>query len=159
LKERDDFVVAVAGQGSRGYEFELKRLSAKLGIERQIVFTGTVSGELKHSLLQCADLFVLPSYHENFGVAVIEAMAAGLPVIISDRVNIHAEIDRAGAGLVVGLDSNELANAIANLLDDPAKRRSMGQRGQSLVESNFTWDKVAAMTISMYETVLAESQH
>jgi glycosyltransferase involved in cell wall biosynthesis len=157
-KRRDDFVIAVAGQGNRGYELELRRLSAKLGIERQIVFTGTVTGQIKQSLLQCAELFVLPSYHENFGVAVIEAMAAGLPVIISDRVNIHAEIDRAGAGLVVSLDSNELANAIANLLDDPAKRRSMGQRGQSLVESNFTWDKVAAMTISMYETVLAESR-
>jgi glycosyltransferase involved in cell wall biosynthesis len=156
LKQRDDFVVAVAGQGSRGYEFELKRLSAKLGIERQIVFTGTVTGELKNSLLQCADLFVLPSYHENFGVAAVEAMAAGLPIIISNRVNIHAEVTAAGAGLVVGLDCRELANAIAILLDDDAKRMNMGQRGQSLVESNFTWNKVAAMTVSMYETVIAQ---
>jgi glycosyltransferase involved in cell wall biosynthesis len=159
LKQRDDFVVAVAGQGSRGYELELRRLSAKLGIEQQMVFTGTVSGQMKQSLLQRADLFVLPSYHENFGVAAVEAMAAGVPIIISNRVNIHAEVTRAGAGLVVDLDSNELADAIAILLDDDAKRRSIGQRGQSLVESNFTWDRVAAMTISMYETVIAQSNY
>jgi glycosyltransferase involved in cell wall biosynthesis len=158
LKRRDDFVIAVAGQGERGYELELRRLSAKLGIERQIVFTGTVTGQIKHSLLQCAELFVLPSYHENFGVAAVEAMAAGLPIIISNRVNIHAEVDRAGAGLVVDLDSNELAHAVSILLDDDAKRRSMGQLGQSLVESSFTWNKVAAMTVSMYETVIAQSK-
>jgi len=159
LKQRDDFVIAVAGQGSRGYESELRRLRAKLGIEQQIVFTGTVTGQMKQSLLQRADLFVLPSYHENFGVAAVEAMAAGVPIIISNRVNIHAEVTRAGAGLVVDLDSNKLADAIAILLNDDAKRRSMGQRGRSLVESNFTWERVAAMTISMYETVIAKSDY
>src|SRR5262249_19023682 len=66
LKERDDFIVAVAGQGGRGYELEIRRLSAELGIEHRIVFTGTVTGQMKQSLLQRADLFVLPSYHENF---------------------------------------------------------------------------------------------
>ena len=157
LKRRDDFVIAVAGQGICGYELELRRLSAELGIERQIVFTGTVTGQMKQSLLQCAKLFVLPSYHENFGVAAVEAMAAGLPIIISNRVNIHGEVARAGAGLVVGLDSNELVDAIGVLLDDEAKRRSMGQSGQRLVESSFRWDKVAAMTMSMYESVIAQA--
>src|SRR4030095_3500111 len=93
-KRRDDFVIAVAGRGNRGMESGSGDLGRKWGSDRQIIFTGTVTGQIKQSLLQCAELFVLPSHHENFGVAVIEAMAAGLPVIISDRVNIHAEIDR-----------------------------------------------------------------
>src|SRR5262249_21255924 len=58
LKRRDDFVIAVAGQGSPGYELEIRRLSARLGIERQVVFIGTVTGQMKQSLLQCAELFV-----------------------------------------------------------------------------------------------------
>ena len=64
-------------------------------------FTGMLLGEEKLAVLRDAQMFVLSSYSENFGIAVIEAMACGLPVVISDQVNIWREVDAAGAGLVV----------------------------------------------------------
>jgi glycosyltransferase involved in cell wall biosynthesis len=90
----------LAGPDQIGWEQRLRARAAHLGVESQIVFTGMLTGEMKQSALANADAFILPSHQENFGMAVIEALAAGLPVLISDRINIWREIDADRAGYV-----------------------------------------------------------
>jgi glycosyltransferase involved in cell wall biosynthesis len=86
--------LVLAGPDQVGWETELRARVADF----PVVFTGLLQGEMKHAALACADAFILPSHQENFGMSVVEALAAGLPVLISNRVNIwhEVEIDRAG---------------------------------------------------------------
>jgi glycosyltransferase involved in cell wall biosynthesis len=116
-------------------------------------FAGMLRGAYKNAAFEMAEMFVLPSYSENFGIAVVEAMAHGLPVIVSDRVNIWREIADAAAGLVVRCDPTELATALCTLLDDPDLRRLMGERGRRLVELSFTWPIAAQQMLNLYERI------
>ena len=84
----------------------------------QVTFAGMLVEEHKAAAFAAAEMFVLPSYTENFGIAIGEALTAGIPVIISNRVNIWREIDEARAGLVVNCDADELTRAITALLDN-----------------------------------------
>jgi glycosyltransferase involved in cell wall biosynthesis len=110
-----------------------------------------VTGDEKLQLLADANIWALPSYSENFGLAVAEAMACRLPVVVSDRVNIQEAISEAGAGRVVSCDAQEIAGAILDLAADPALRERMGIAGSRLVEGDFTWDRAAARMIDIYE--------
>ena len=112
-------------------------------------------GPMKLAALREAELFVLPSYSENFGVAVIEALASARPVVISNRVNLWRDVVAASAGLVVGCDAGEVATAIQTLLDDPPRARTMGERGRRLVAERFSWAVAAARMTQIYRTLLA----
>ena len=79
---------------------ELETTAQKLGLGSRVVFTGMLNGELKRGALMAADVFILPSHQENFGMAVIEALAAGVPVLISNRINTAHEIEADHAGYV-----------------------------------------------------------
>ncbi|MEY2440225.1 MAG: hypothetical protein QOI34_1610, partial [Verrucomicrobiota bacterium] len=98
--------LVLAGPDQVGWERTLRSRATQLGIESQVVFTGMLTGEMKQSALANAEAFILPSHQENFGMAVVEALAAGLPVLISDRINIWREIDYDHAGYV---ESDNLA--------------------------------------------------
>jgi glycosyltransferase involved in cell wall biosynthesis len=84
------------GAGTRA---ALQSQAVRLGIAERITFTGMLSGDLKWSALQAAEVFVLPSHQENFGIAVVEALAMGVPVLISNKVNIWREIVADEAGM------------------------------------------------------------
>jgi glycosyltransferase involved in cell wall biosynthesis len=154
FKLRDDFVLVIAGGGSVDFQRSIRRLAERYGIGDRVLFTGMIMGEEKQSLLDVADVFVLPSYHENFGLAVTEAMAKGVPVIISNRVNICQDVRDAGAGSVVNLDAMEIATAIGSMLDDEVTARKMAENGKELVRSKFNWDKIAADLLHVYEEIL-----
>jgi glycosyltransferase involved in cell wall biosynthesis len=81
-------------------------------------------------------------------------MAAGLPVLISNRVNIWREVAAAGAGRVVDCGLGPVADGLAGLIDDPAAARAMGENGRALVAERFAWDKVADALIALYASVL-----
>jgi glycosyltransferase involved in cell wall biosynthesis len=150
-----DAVLTVAGSGKPRYLREIERLAEGLGVTSYVRFVGFVSAETKARTLAEADLFVLPSYQENFGLAVAEAMAAGLPVIVSDQVALAPDIETAGAGLVVPCDASDaLAAAVLALAADDKRRRAMGDRGRALVEREFAWDRVAREVVRLYETVI-----
>lgn len=156
--KRDDFVFVLAGSGESKDENEIRRLLSQNNLTRCTVKTGFVQGIEKYSLLSLSDVFVLPSYHENFGLAVTEAMAAGLPVVISDRVNIHHDVQAYNAGLVTTCDVQQMAGAIEKLLDDAALRKRMGENGKRLVREKFNWDVIVPKIISLYEHVLSGKQ-
>jgi glycosyltransferase involved in cell wall biosynthesis len=103
-----------------------------------------------------AEVFALPSYTENFGLVVAEAMASGVPVVISDRVNIWREVSEAGAGLVVPCDAKATAQALRRLLDDPALARQMGDNGRRWVAENLSWEAVGAQMIQAYEEIVRD---
>jgi len=128
-------------------------LAARRGVAGDIVWTGFLEGREKLAALADADLFVLPSYSENFGLAVVEAMACGVPVVISDHVGIHREVAAAGAGYVVPCDATALADAIARLVKAPESRARLGARGRRVVQERFSMDAMTEGLIEMYEWV------
>ena len=111
---------------------------------------GFVSGEHKQLLLQGANLFVLPSHHENFGLAVLEALAAGTPVLVSDRVALSAQVARHRLGRVVPLEVPALREGLRDLLENrpPENLREW-------VASRYSWEVNAASLIELYTSILA----
>ncbi len=91
--------LVMAGPEVDGHGGTLKRLALQLGIGERVLWTGALHGAIKWSALSAAEVFVLPSHQENFGMVVVEALTAGTPVLLSERVNIWREIIDAGAGL------------------------------------------------------------
>ena len=117
--------------------------------------TGMIDGEEKAAALAAASVFVLPSYSENFGIAVLEAMAAGVPVAISDQVNLWREVQRGDAGLVSPCDTEAFTGLLERLLGDPAAARRMGEAGRILAREKFTWPRIASELEALYADVAA----
>lgn len=140
-----EVVLVIAGPDNEGYGNLVRGWLREARLESRAFFTGMVVGEEKRAWLSQSDLFVLSSYTENFGIAVAEAMAIGLPVVISDKVNIWQEVKEAGAGLVVPCDAGKLADACLQLLRDPTRCREMGERGRKLVEERFSLERTSEM--------------
>lgn len=92
--------LVMAGPDGSGWQAALERQAQSLGIAGRITWTGMLAGEMKWGAFRAAEAFVLPSHQENFGIAVAESLACGVPVLISDKVNIWREIAADGAGLV-----------------------------------------------------------
>jgi glycosyltransferase involved in cell wall biosynthesis len=132
----------------------LKAEAAVLQIDTKVVWAGFLQGEQKWDALADADVFVLPSYSENCGIAVAEAMAAGLAVIVSNQVAIHPQIAESGAGLVVSCEASSLGSAIVNLLSDSDLRQRMAENGRSVARYTYSVDAIAQKMIAAYETVI-----
>ncbi|OGX39811.1 MAG: hypothetical protein A3C53_03230 [Omnitrophica WOR_2 bacterium RIFCSPHIGHO2_02_FULL_68_15] len=120
-------VVAGPDDGAGG---PARRQLAAAGVADRATFLGLVAGAQKQALLREGTLFLLPSEDENFGVSVIEAMAAGLPVVVSPSVGVADAVARSGAGLVVDAASAAWASAAERVLADPAVARAMGEAGR-----------------------------
>lgn len=116
--------------------------------------TGFVSGDLKLQILQAADLFVLPSYYENFGIAVAEAMMAGKPVVISDQVHIWQDIKNSQSGWVTGCEQAALTQTLADALADAVERRQRGENGRRFAQENYGWDAIASRMVEHYRRLL-----
>ncbi len=156
LSKTDKAYLVIAGPDNEGYKNILEKKISALNLDGKVLFTGLVGGKDKIEILADADVFCLPSFQENFGIAVAEAMAAGLPVVISDQVNIHAEISQANAGIVTRCDADEVAGAILKILNDDSLRAEMGQNARKLVFDKFTWDKIADDMVESYKKIIEE---
>jgi glycosyltransferase involved in cell wall biosynthesis len=142
--------LVIAGDGPQAYLYELEARVQALGLGAVVRFAGQVDGDAKRRLFADADIFVLPSKQENFGIAVAEALAAGLPVIVSDQVAIADDVTRARAGRVVPLSRDALATAIMELSADGAERSAMGRRGASLARNRYSWAETARALLALY---------
>jgi len=152
-RQRNDVRLVIAGPDNEGYGRQVRQWLAEEGVLKYTVFTGMLTGVDKLAAFADADLFVLPSYTENFGIAIIEAMACGLPVVISNRVNIWQEVGKAG--VVVDCDADKLAEVLLKMLDDSEGRKKLGAMGKRLVEELFPWEKVADQMIKLYQKSIA----
>lgn len=151
-----DGELIVAGNDEEGAMPGLARLSGELGLERRVRFIGAVEGERKWALLSGADLLVLPSLSENWGLVVTEALAVGTPVVVTHGVGAAGLVAEEELGLVVDGVPEALAAAIRTLLADPDRRRAMGERGRRIVRERFSHEAVARQMAKVYESVLAD---
>lgn len=117
--------------------------------------TGFVTGPTKAALLQSATLFVLPSYYENFGIAVAEAMLAGLPVVISQGVDLWPAVAEAEAGWICGLTQPDLANTLRQALKNPTLRHIRGQNARTYAVCHYNWTAIGQRTLTVYHQLLA----
>ena len=140
----------IAGNDEDDYQRVLVNLARKCGVLDQITFIGPVYGEEKKTLLKRATLFVLPSYSENFANSVLEAMAAGCPVVITPQVGLADVVQRSGAGIITEGIPKKLAENIRNILSKPDELWRMGERGQKTAKEHFRWDKIANEMESVY---------
>jgi glycosyltransferase involved in cell wall biosynthesis len=154
-RERQDVHLLLAGPDNEGYGDKVKQWLKDEGALDRVTFCGMITGREKAIALSQSTLFVLPSYTENFGIAVVEAMVAGMPVVISNKVNIWREVHRSGAGIVVNLESGELASAMISLLDDPGAAVRMGEIGRKLASESFSWNTVGLKLTDLYRRVLS----
>jgi glycosyltransferase involved in cell wall biosynthesis len=153
--ERSKTLLVIAGDGDSKFVDELEKLAQELGIADDVLWTGFLEGDNKLSALSAASIFVLPSYSENFGIALVEAMAAGLPSVMSDQVGIAADIKECDAGLVVPCDPAPLAEALKQLLDNEEMRAHLASNAQRLVSERFSLEAMTASLIELYDQVLA----
>jgi glycosyltransferase involved in cell wall biosynthesis len=150
-----DVVLVVAGNDEEGLTPDLRRLAEATGVHARVRFTGPVHGAAKWQLLHSADLLVLPSLSENFGIVVLEALGVGTPVVVSPGVGVADLVTRNDLGLVVPGDPEALARSIGPLLADPARRAAMGERGLRVVRAQYSWSAVARRMSEAYGAVLA----
>jgi glycosyltransferase involved in cell wall biosynthesis len=155
-RARDDVHLVLAGPDNEGYGARVRRWITERGLEDRTTLTGMLQGQVKLAALRDAAVFALPSYSENFGIAIVEAMACGLPVVISNKVNIWQEIESAGAGLVTPCDVAAHANALLKILGDPGLGHSMGARGRALVARQFTRKHVGEQLEAAYQGIVSK---
>ena len=122
--------LALVGPGESRYEAKLRRLAARCGVADAVAFCGMRHGADRANALAAADLFVLPSYQENFGVAAAEALACGTPVLLGKGVNLAGEIAGAGVGAVCPTDAGALAVELRRWLTDLPACRLAGERAR-----------------------------
>lgn len=148
-----DAVLVIAGDGDPLFVNRMKAKATAHGIDSHVYWPGFLAGAEKWSALADANVFVLPSYSDNFGIAVIEAMAAGTPVIVSDQVGIHREIAEANAGVVISSNIDLLADSIIRLLRDPATSRLMGRSGRVAAVRDYSSEAITRKLIHAYDGI------
>jgi glycosyltransferase involved in cell wall biosynthesis len=148
--KRTRLVVAGPDGGARN---EFEKQIADHGLTDRVHLTGPVYGDEKSKMLSDAWCFCLPSRQEGFSMAITEAMACRLPVLISKNCH-FPEVAEAGAGRVLPLNASEFAQALKEVMSDASLRRSMGDAGRALVEARYTWQKVAEQSIATYERAI-----
>jgi glycosyltransferase involved in cell wall biosynthesis len=128
----------MAGPDQIGWEKDLRRQVERLNLTSQVIFTGMLQGAMKQGALASTDAFILPSHQENFGISVVEALAAGVPVLISNRVNIWREIDADRAGYVESDDVAGTTRLLQRWIDTPpAERDAIRRNARNCFERRF----------------------
>ncbi len=155
IRQRPSTRLVIAGGGDSQLIADLRASACHLGIGANIEWLGAVTGSAKTRLFAKARLFVLPSYSENFGIAAGEALSAGVPLVVSDRVAIHREVTRAGAGLVVPCEATALTHAIHRMLGDEDLARRCAEAGRKLVAERYSTAAVTSELIRLYQEISA----
>jgi glycosyltransferase involved in cell wall biosynthesis len=144
------FVLAGGNPQDTDYVEQIKTQIQNSPLQANTTITGFVTGELKSALLQTADLFVLPSYYENFGIAVAEAMVRGTAVVISDQVHIYPQIRDSNSGWVCPTDVQKLCLVIRDALQNPEERKQRGLNAQQYALQHYSWEAIGREIIQAY---------
>jgi glycosyltransferase involved in cell wall biosynthesis len=147
-KYNPDIHLVVAGPDF-GAKKDFESLVSRHGLTNRVHLVGPIYGALKFSLLRAASCFCLPSRQEGFSIAILEALACALPVVISEECH-FPEVNVHGAGVVTPLCVEDLANALRKVVENKEMREQMAIAGRRLVEDNFSWIRVAEHCLSTY---------
>lgn len=148
------FVLAGSNPQDPNYEAKIKLQIQNSTLRSHTTMTGFVTGELKAALLQMADIFVLPSYYENFGIAVAEAMVTGTPVVISDQVHICQQVRDSESGWVGTTDVTNLVELLTQALQNPQELQRRGLRAKEYALKHYSWDAIAHQVITAYQNII-----
>jgi glycosyltransferase involved in cell wall biosynthesis len=148
----------IVGPDTDGLLDQYKVLVASLGLQESVVFPGLLLDKDKVEAFANATIFALPSENESFGIAVAEALSAGLPVLLSKYVAIAEEVAAAGAGVIVrSLQPEEWAHAVIGLLHDNAGRTTMSTAARRLASERYSWDEVGRRLERFYRGILGQT--
>lgn len=149
--------VIVAGPADKTYRLQVEKVIDEEGLRDSFTFIGPVRDESKWEVYQRADLFVLPSFSENFGIVVVEAMACGLPVITTKGTP-WKELETHNCGWWVEASVDSLVQALDQAMSLTGEQRAqMGKNGRRLAESKYSWTSVATKMANVYEWMLGRS--
>jgi glycosyltransferase involved in cell wall biosynthesis len=146
----------IAGNDEENYRSKLGVLARRFGVIDRIHFLGPIHGKRKWELLESARLLALPSYSENFGNVVLEAMAVGCPVIVTPEVGIASTVREVGCGVVCSGEPERLGAEIRELIRDHERRQRMAQAGRHAVKHHFSWRAISDRMLNLYTEVLAD---
>ena len=147
----------IVGNDEEGYQPKLERIARELGVASRVEYVGAAHGDAKWELMAGADVFVLASHSENFGNVVLEAMACGVPVVVTPEVGIASAVKTCDAGLVVDGKPETLGRAIGALLASPDERLRLGVNGRRCVAEHFSWEAIAKTMSATYAEVSSSS--
>lgn len=149
-----DWHLIIAGPDLIGYQAKLEELIAELELQPQVTFTGMLSGEQKASALCNADLFVLPTHSENFGIAIAESLAYGVPAITTKGAP-WKDLESYGCGWWIEDNQQALMDALVEAMEMPdSKRQAMGLQGRNLVKTKYSWNAIANNMANVYNWIL-----
>jgi glycosyltransferase involved in cell wall biosynthesis len=152
------FLVIAGFEGAANYQQEIERLAAKLGIIEKIIMAGPLFGQEKQDAFAAADVFVLPTHSENFGIVVAEALASGVPVLTT-RGAPWQELQTYQCGWWVDISVEAIRDALRDAIQRPkGDLVAMGQRGKALVAEKYTWPHVTKKTIEVYNWLLGQCE-
>lgn len=146
-----DVELVIAGNDDENYQPRLQQLAEECGVADRTIFEGPVLGAKKWSLFRSCDVFAMPSYSENFGIAALEAMACGCAVVMTKEVGLAQSVDRNCAGIIAAGEPVALASAIRQLIENPELRKTMGINGAKLASETYSWSAIAANMESLYD--------
>jgi glycosyltransferase involved in cell wall biosynthesis len=158
LSKNPKVTLDIAGDGDPQYVALLQSFARDMAVDSHVNWLGHVDGERKAEALAAASAFVLPSYSENFGIAVVEALAAGLPCLVSRGVAISDMVATAGAGLVIGTSPSDIAAGIEKLLSDDSGISTMSPAARALAARAFSIDTMGARLEALYRDILVIGQ-
>ena len=159
LAKDPNWELVIAGPDSVGWREELEGLARTLGVSGQITWTGEIRGRLKWGLLRHAEVFVLPSHQENFGIAVAEALACGTPVLISNKINIWRDIESDAAGLVGADTIDGFSKTLERwLLLSDEEKASMRRCARACFDERFEIGRSSKNTLDTMAHVVAQKR-
>lgn len=158
VREEPRAFLVIAGGDEGGYKKTVQSLITIHKLQDRIIFTDMLMGKDKIGALKDATVFVLPSYSENFGMAVVEAMYFGLPVVVTKNVGISPYLMKNKAGLVIEKNDKELSEAILKVLRDSNFAQKIGEAAKSLVKEEFAMPKIADSFIAAYNIIVKENK-
>jgi glycosyltransferase involved in cell wall biosynthesis len=148
----------LAGSGDSEYTKKVNDLIIKTNLGSQISVTGFLNESDKLSLLNSADIFALPSYGENFGLSVVEAMSFSIPVVISDKVGIFEAVNDAQAGFIVKCNANSVARALEKLVSEKSLRYRLGKNAKKLSEEKYNLANMGQIMSKFYIKLVNENK-
>jgi glycosyltransferase involved in cell wall biosynthesis len=156
MRSNDSISLILAGPDQVGWESDLRRQVTRLNLTNRVVFTGMLEGSMKEGAFANAEAFVLPSHQENFGISVVEALAASVPVLVSNRVNIWREIEADRAGYVESDDLAGTTRLLQNWIGTaPAEREMVRQNARRCFEQRFEVDRAVDSVLQILNEPLA----
>lgn len=158
VKKNPDAILVLVGGDEKRYKKEIEKLIETKKLRNQVLFTGVLIGDDKIAVFQDSDVFVMPSYSESFGMAIVEAMYFRLPVVITESVGIAPSVKKATTGLVIKKNEKQLAEAMLRILNNPDLAKKMGENGRKLIETEFFISAVAEKFIKAYNDIITNDK-